>query len=95
MTIIEEIKLERENQIAKGYTTENDKKNNDEYQLVDAAVTLVIPGLSSEQIVEVYGTMPPIGWSVEAWVKLLGKSYEERLKIAATLLVAELERVKQ
>ena len=89
MTGIELITQERQEQIEKhGRTIEKDILQNGSYQLsIAASKVLAFPaGDPSYQL-------PPLGWDVDIYRKMINKSYKERLIIAGALIAAELDRL--
>lgn len=96
MTGIELISKEREEHFSKhGRTVEQDKAQNTEFQLVDAASALIAPfpdGME-ETFVSVHKDYPPVGWDKDIWENMLTKSYKDRLIISGALIAAELDRI--
>lgn len=96
MTGLELITQERHEQITKhGRTIEQDKAQNNECQLTDAATALVIavPEGMENAYLQCHGNFPPVGWNREIWNNMLKKPYKERLVIAGALIAAELDRI--
>lgn len=95
---IDLISQERKEQIEKhGYTIQGDVKANDEYQLIDAVGALITPipeGFEDDYLVSVHSEYPPIGWNKEIWIKMLKKSYKDRLVVAGALISAEIDRLE-
>ena len=81
---------ERLFQIRKGYVVENDVLNNSDEQLIHA-VFLMIASLNDDNYSAVKS--PPKNWQKDVWDKMLSKSKKEKLIIAATLLMAEYDRL--
>ena len=88
-TVIELIIEEREKQISKhGFTAEhhfNHPEWYDKNQLITAANILSIKEKTPCQV--------PENWDIEWFQRLCDKPYKKRLIIAATLIVAEFERI--
>ena len=71
--------------IVKGYNFQHDREVYPEGGLVIAAMRLS----------SAVGTIsPPMGWSAKDWDKLIAKPREEKLAIAASWLMAEIDRLK-
>lgn len=85
------IKKEREEQINKHrYTTEIDKKNHNLRELAQAARVLV----SNEYLDKRQSLLAmPSDWDNEACLKMINKTYKERLIIAGALIAAEIDRI--
>lgn len=87
-TGIELIAIERAEQIEKhGRTVELDVKQNDNYQLSDAASHMVKLYPSDA------GDFTPNGWDDELFDKMCAKDYKERLIIGGALIAAEIDRI--
>lgn len=96
MTGIELISQERQEQLTKHYrTVEQDKIENNEYQLIDAVAALIIPVPDDmkQAYIDAFKDEAPIGWNKEIWLNMISKPYKERLVIAAALTAAEIDRV--
>lgn len=93
MTGIDQIIIERNEQLTTHKrTVAQDKANNTEHQLTDAATQLIVNFPPEFQ--EVYEAQtPPIGWDTEIWKHMLSKPYKERLVIAGALIAAEIDRI--
>lgn len=93
-TGIELIADERQEQIEKhGRTIKKDVKNNYKMQLSFASSLLNAPDpMQFANPINNYGC--PIGWDVEIWLKMLQKTYKERLVIAGALIAAEIDRIE-
>lgn len=88
-TGIELIAKERKEQIEKhGRTIEQDVQQNRQDQLSKAAIML----LSVDYEEGIDPKSYPSGWDQEMCLKMINKSYKERLVIAGALLAAELDR---
>jgi hypothetical protein len=75
-----------------GRTVEHDAEFNGENQLARAAAFLSQPDFSSfTPDTLIFHT--PSGWDYHDWEKMCSKPYKERLVIAASLLVAEVDRL--
>lgn len=85
------IKKEREEQVSKHrYTTEVDKEKNSLRELAQVARVLV----SNEYLDKRQALLAmPADWDTEACLKIINKTYKERLIIAGALLAAEYDRV--
>lgn len=95
---IAEIYSERQKQINKyGYTAQNQAENPQFYedgQLVSAAFELLKIDYDDYPIeVRQYGAECPKGWDEEWFRKLTIKDKRDRIRIAAALLAAELDRL--
>lgn len=87
MTGIELITKEREEQLLKHKRTiQRDFHNNDEGQLLGAAVSLLNPRLI-ERV-----DLIPHKWERDAWEKMCMKDEKERLIISGALIAAEIDR---
>ena len=88
---------EREEQIMKhNRTVLKDILENTDFQLSQAASVLCINYPTQCLTVEdVEVDHIPYGWNMEIWVKIVNKSYEERLVIAGALIAAELDRINE
>lgn len=87
-TGIELIAQERREQIEKhGRTIENDVSWNDNQQLPTAAMLLIDGGIKNEM-------MCPTDWDNDIWLKMVRKTYKERLIIAGALIAAEIDRLQ-
>lgn len=90
---IELIAQERQEQIEKhGRTIELDVRNNNHYQLSEAAGLLSTPDMGADLAVEP-DECCPVDWDLSIWKKMCEKSYEQRLIIAGALIAAELDRL--
>jgi hypothetical protein len=89
-TGVELIAEEREKQISKhGFTAEhhaNNPKWYDRGQLIEAANTLSMK--------EIRSCLVPFNWDAEWFQDLCGRSYKERLIIAAALIASEWDRLE-
>jgi len=85
------IKKEREEQITKHrYTTEVDKNNNKFKELAQAAQVLI----SNEYLDKRKALLAmPSDWDNVACLKMINKTYRERLIIAGAFLAAEYDRI--
>jgi hypothetical protein len=92
MTGLQLITKEREEQIKKHrYTPEVDKQNNKFRELAKAAQVLI----SNEYLDKRQALMAmPSEWDNEACLKMVSKTYKERLIIAGAFIAAEIDRVK-
>lgn len=94
MTGIELIAKERQEHPDKhGRTIAADVKLNDKMQLSFAAAIMSCP------TPETYGDYKnnfacPDGWNIAIWMRMINKSYKERLVIAGSLLAAEIDRLQ-
>jgi hypothetical protein len=87
-TGIDLINQERTEQIFKHQRTpQYDLQYNAEYQLKDAARSLLIDN-EKQRILAC-----PNKWNLEAWAKMCRKNYSDRITISAALLAAELDRL--
>lgn len=87
------VETERVKQINLGYTIDHDKKVNHKRQLSQAASWIV--QYDDENFdKELSEIVKPDGWDLKYWLNLCQKPYKERLKIAAALIIAEMERVE-
>lgn len=87
------VETERVKQINLGYTIDHDKKVNYKRQLAQAASWIV--QYDDENFdKELSEIVKPDGWDLKYWLRLCQKPYKDRVKIAAALLVAELERIE-
>jgi len=78
-----------------GKDTIHDYRENDKGQLVIAARMLSFgAGGIDDGMEETAKSMCPEGWDEGLWAHMLSKSYEERITIAAALLVAEGDRIE-
>lgn len=90
MSGVELIKKERDEQIRKhGYMICDDVENNNNCQLTQAAQGLL------KGIKDFSRTTPPNNWSSIVWIKMISKSYKERLIIAGALIAAEIDRLNR
>lgn len=89
---VQEVVNERQHQLDKGRTPSYDAYVNQEEQLGLAASFLAHP--DPNQDVELIDAFRPKGWYPDGWRKLCQKPYEERLKIAAALCLAEMDRLR-
>lgn len=90
MTGIELIAKERQEQIEKhGRTVHKDSIDNYDSQLSLGALML----LSVDYEEGIDPASYPEGWDHEICMKMIGKSYKERLIIAGALIAAELDRL--
>jgi hypothetical protein len=88
-TGIELIAEERREQIEKhGISIKHDRVYNKEYQLTDAATSLI-----NETGPRGMEFAKPKGWDKDVWNKMSRKPYRERLIIAGALIAAELDRL--
>lgn len=76
------------------YTVEADVEHNSNYELNDASyfIAFHVSQMAMEDKVEYCRTRFP-HWDQEWLLKTLEKTYKERLIIASSLLIAEIERV--
>ncbi len=89
-TGIELINDERNEQLTiHGRTVEMDVTQNGSYQLTIAAAKL----LSYPADVINYN-IPPVGWDIDLWKHMIEKPYTDRIRMAAALLAAELDRLE-
>jgi len=87
------IAMERVEQIHKHHrTVRYDKGFNHEGQLSYAAALLIAPNPFAFAR-EGNNYCCPSGWDRTLWLKMLGKSYRDRLIIAGALLAAEIDRI--
>jgi hypothetical protein len=87
------IKQERIEQIEKhGRTLERDVKENNHYQLSEAAGLLCAPDPEADFAVELHECCP-VDWDEAIWVKMMSKPYKDRLVIAGALIAAEIDRI--
>lgn len=88
-----EINSERQKQINKyGFTAKFQAEHPEYYsegQLVYAAVALI----KLADIIDLAYTVEPINWDRERFLNLCQKSQKDRIRIAAALLAAELDRL--
>jgi hypothetical protein len=92
LTGIQLIEMERQEQLTKhGRTVERDFKENDGFQLIQAAIILATPNPthSQEDLDEA-----PHGWNKELFEKMINKPHMERLTIAGALIAAEIDRLQ-
>lgn len=94
-TGIELIAIERQEQIEKhGRTVEGDVLENTEYQLVSAASRMLFtPDDAGFDLME-HDAFIPKGWDRGTWLKMIKKTYNERLIIAGALITAEIDRLQ-
>ena len=87
------IAMERSEQIAKHHkSVQYDKDYNTEMQLSFAAALLTAPNpFTFARASNHYSC--PLGWDETLWLKMLGKSFKQRLIIAGALLAAEIDRL--
>lgn len=88
------IAMERSEQIAKHHhSVESDRQWNPDGQLSFAAALLTAP---NPWVFAREGNnySCPDGWDKTLWLKMLGKSYKQRLIIAGALIAAELDRIQ-
>ena len=89
-TGIELIAIERQEQIEKHKRSViEDVKFNDSFQLAYAAEML----LASEHEEGIDSASYPDGWDHEICMKMLSKTYQEKLIIAGALIAAEIDRL--
>ena len=89
-TGIELIAEERQEQIEKhGRSIERDVKENDNYQLSNAAGLLALIDNNDVRL------LCPKGWNELHWKRMCDKSYEQRLIIAGALIAAEIDRIQR
>ncbi len=89
-TGIESIAAERQEQIEKHHrTVEKDAKENDCYQLIHAARTILIEPQGRQD-----KFWPPLDWDGQRWKHMMAKSYKDRLIIAGALIAAEIDRLQ-
>lgn len=87
-TGIELITKERDEHFTKhGLNVGMDVLHNNEHQLAFAAEKLCVP------ILDVPSFFPPENWSEKLWDKMTSKTYKQRLIIAGSLIVAEIDRL--
>lgn len=93
MTGIELITKEREEQLNKhGFSVEGDSEVNCVFQLGNAASTLCLnDGFLPADLNEV---LCPEDWNTKYWIKMINKSYKNRLIIAGALIAAEIDRLQ-
>lgn len=100
-TGIELIAQERTKQIEKhGITIESDDMKNSHCQLSEAASLLCITEShlrDNDDILhpdgeEIY--ISPFGWDESDFIKMMAKTYKERLIIAGALIAAEIDRIQ-
>ncbi len=87
---IQQIAEERLKQFEKGRRVINDIEENDEGQLPYAAACLLN---EDEYFRNAAKATPPFEWDLAVWVKLMDKPYADRVRIAGTLIAAELDRL--
>lgn len=93
MTGIELIAKERKEQIEKhGRTIGKDAAENGNHQLSFAAALFSCP--NPEQFGGFSSMNCPEKWSLEIWLKMGRKPYEDRLVIAGALIAAEIDRLQ-
>lgn len=94
LTGIDLVIAERQKQIEMGRDTDFDVRLNDKGQLTEAACFL-LNKIEWDSYLNVPVTdYLPDHWNEEYWKKLCRKSYEERLIIATSLLLAEYDRLQ-
>lgn len=86
-TAIDLIAAEREKQIRKGYTVEHDQESYPYGGLTEIAFNLV--NVHPEHAAE----HCPQSWNIDYWLKLCNLDYKERVRISATWMARELERI--
>ena len=88
------IAKERREQIEKhGRTIKNDRKTNSEGQLsFGAALLCCKEPYKFYDPTRDYGK--PKGWNKQIWVRMVSKTYKERLIIAGALIAAEIDRIQ-
>ena len=87
------VQREREKQVELGYTNQYNKDINRKMQMSQAASWIV--QYDDENFdKELSELVKPEGWDLKYWLSLCQKPYKERLKIAAALIIAEMERVE-
>jgi hypothetical protein len=92
-TGIELIAIERQEQVEKhGRTIKYDVKNNNHYQLSEAAGLLTSVDMDDLQVLP--HECCPTGWDEQLWEQMFSKSYKKRLIIAGALIAAEIDRLK-
>lgn len=96
-TGIEQITEERQHQIEKyGFTGEHHAEHPEWYedgQLIYAAHTLATRRETNNYLIKRYDEFTPKNWDKEWFKRLLQRPEVERIKIAAALLAAELDRL--
>ena len=87
------VETERVKQINLGYTNQYNKDINRKMQMSQAASWIV--QYDDENFdKELSELVKPEGWDLKYWLRLCQKTYKDRVRIAAALLVAELERIE-
>ena len=87
------VEREREKQVELGYTNQYNKYINRKMQMSQAASWIV--QYDDENFDrELSEIVKPDGWDLKYWLRLCQKPYKDRVRIAAALLVAELERIE-
>jgi hypothetical protein len=85
MQTMVKILAERNHQFSLGFTIEKDSIHNKFSQLLDAAIGLLQTFPKESDL--------PTNWDRTFWLKMIDKDYEERILIATSLLVAEMDRM--
>lgn len=89
------ILAERNKQLLKGRSIENDVAGNTENQLLIAIrVLLWGPSVKDSQIEYAENQLKPINWDKAIWSKMIRKGFEKRLVIAGALIAAEIDRIR-
>lgn len=89
---IELIFDERQEQIEKHqFTIDYDRKNNNHYQLSEAAGLLTMIDMDDLEVT--FEECCPSEWDELIWEKMCKKNYKERLIIAGALIAAEIDRL--
>ena len=93
-TGIELIAAERQEQLTKhNRTIESDVKINHTKQLSFGAALLCCP--NPKQFYDYESRVGrPVGWDKNIWIKMVEKSYKDRLIIAGALIAAEIDRLQ-
>jgi hypothetical protein len=87
-TGIKLISDERKEQLEKhNRSLQEDYECNDRNQLAVAATWLIEGGIDMQQ-------RTPSEWDEDIWLKMVRKSYKERLIIAGALIAAEIDRLQ-
>lgn len=81
------IKERKEHFSKHGITVEKDSDKNCTGQLKEGARKLMA---KSKDLVD----FPPEDWDKTLWAKMCNKSYKDRLVIAASLIIAEIDRLQ-
>ena len=93
MNQLDLVKKEREKQVELGYTNQYNKDINRKMQMSQAASWIVQYDYENfdKELSEI---VKPDGWDLKYWLMLCQKPYKDRVRIAAALLVAEMERIE-